>query len=406
MSFDINTGRISEQGLYFQRNIRIAGKTAKTPTKAIPTDKLRRYHEIPPENRSVHEVYRNLDAEDLKEERRGQSTKIRDDLKKASSRVDSESEIVFVFLVFQETRALDRIEAEFLVDLSAEFSDMLVVPIHPRLGRGIRSDEKDEDEEAPIGSAAYHEYRESIELYLEVAKERVPEMPLMGIVPLAGWEYVGELMTMYQDEGVFAYCLNFDDKRITAKTRLGMITPVMRGIARDNLTEEVLTYGINMDTGETDSSLGLKPATDMAGTGIGIDIIGGNHIGMRLPEEVIEDIEQENDTETFDYYDIEEFARKEVPLEDLPQHLPSESSFDPEAVVKKASGSGNSLQKVVNAELMAIATRELQAQINEGDAFDSVSQKRGATPNIQSSQQEARVAFNEGKEQTGLDDFY
>jgi hypothetical protein len=181
---------------------------------------------------------------------------------------------------------------------------------------------------------------------------------------------------------------------------------MMRNIARRGIEEDVLFYGINLSAGSNDAELGMAPAADLAALGLGLDIIGECHVPPRIPAEAFDDEGEE--TVTFELFDETSFARREVLLADLPQELPADSSFDPEYVVKEGAQSKQKrrrLEKLVNAELMGQAATRLQSEIASGTAFQSVTSKRGVRPQTATAYQTVRDGFDDGQNQSGLNDF-
>ncbi|EMA14932.1 hypothetical protein [Haloarcula marismortui] len=397
---NVTTESFSKNGLFPRRRLHVSDKTVDTPAKAIPASKRRGDDpELSDESTGVNEIYRTVDAQQLREERQGESDAIRSSLQRAVNKTN-DGELNVVFLAFEETRALQQVEAEFIVDLLGTYSDVLVMPLQYKLARAVGTD--DEAETVP-----YQEYRTGVNTFIDTARKLHPDAPIMGTVsPRLSWENVQDLMGVYERQDIYAYCLNMDRLKATSKRQVSVIEPMMRNIARRGIEEDVLFYGINLSAGSNDAELGMAPAADLAALGLGLDIIGECHVPPRIPAEAFDDEGEE--TVTFELFDETSFARREVLLADLPQELPADSSFDPEYVVKEGAQSKQKrrrLEKLVNAELMGQAATRLQSEIASGTAFQSVTSKRGVRPQTATAYQTVRDGFDDGQNQSGLNDF-
>ncbi|QIO25020.1 hypothetical protein [Haloarcula sp. JP-L23] len=398
----IETESFSENGLFPRRRLRIGDKIVDTPAKAIPVSKRRDDDpELSDDSRGTNEIYRTVDAQKLRAEREGDSEAIRTSLQRSVNKANDD-ELNVVFLAFEETRALQQVEAEFIVDLLTTYSDLLVAPLQYKLARAVESD--DEDETVP-----YREYRNGVKTFIETVQKLESEMPIMGTIsPRLSWANMQDLMGVYERHEVYAYCLNMDRLKATSQQQVSVIQPMMRSIARRGIEEEVLFYGINMHSGNSDEKLGLKPASDMAALGLGLDIVGECHIPPRMPEEVYDDLGQDDETVTFELFDEDAYGRREVLLAELPQELPECSAFDAEYLVRQGSQSEQTrrrLEKLVNAELMGQAATNLQSEIKSGTAFRSVTSKRGVDRRTATAYQAVRDDFGDGHGQSGLGDF-
>lgn len=403
-NFVIRTETFSDQALFPRRQLQVGDVTVDTPTKAIPVKKLREGETLAPESRGVNELYRTVDTEKLTNDRRRSNSKLANDLQGQAER-GRDDDLTVAFVSYDETHALRPVEAEQLVDVMTVVSDIITLPLFSNLAGAVDEDDGTRD-------ASYQSYKRSVTRFLSAAKERAPDAPLMGVIPTLGREFTDDLMRVYEDYDVRAYCVNFNRRRITAGRQVSMIKPMMYNIARQGIEEQVMFYGINLHPGDRDDALGLRPAADMAAVGMGFDIVGENHVSPPGTAEVFEQMGSskgdEDSPTTFRLFDKEEYAYAEIPLDDLPQHFPNDSAFDPDGVVRTAARSDNlrrRLQKVVNAEQMGLAAAELQDRISSGDAFDHVNGKAGVTPKTAKAFNDVRGGFDDGASQTDLSEF-
>lgn len=385
------------------RRVEVGEVTVDTPTVAIDIKKTREHESVQENARGVNELHRSVNGETLTQALRGDEDAIVSSLQRGHNKT-REDELTVAFISYELTTPISESEAEYLCDVIASFSDVVTVPLMPELARTI-------DSENGTSDPAFRSYVKSVKTFLEVADRVAPKLPVMGVIPILGHEYTTELMDVYGREQVRAFCVNFDRTRITANAKVDIVRPMMNSIARRGIEESVLFYGINLAPGNRDDSLGGRPAADFAGLGMGLDIIGGSHVSPRMPPSAYEDAEAKSgeDTITFKLFDKDEWIYHDVPLDELPEVFPEDSSLDAEHVVERCRRSPknalNRLQKVVNAEQKALAAGELHPEIEDGNLVEYLAEKKGMTPSTTASFQRVRGDFDSGLEQSGLDDF-
>jgi hypothetical protein len=395
--FDITTESLGEDALFPSRTLRVNGKTARTPTKAIPVVDTREHEPVLPESRGVNELYQSVDDERLdKDLKRSQPQTVKK-FRKAINKTQ-EGELNVAFIKYDEMKALPVVYADFLVAVQKQFSDFLTVPLLPQLARNIEPDENG------LSDPRFGSYKKSILRFLEAAEEAAPDMPVMGVLPRLGWEYIDELMELYESHDVRAYCLNFDRTKPTAGAQVATVRPLMKSIANRGIENQVLFYGINIYPGYEDKALGARPAADLASVGMGFDIIGENHEPPRMPADVFEQMEEEGGSEQepieFRLFDKEEYLYRDLPLDELQDAFPADSALDVAHVVARARASPKNakfrLQNLVNAEQMALATGRLRGEIESGSAYEHFTSKSGITASIADACEEVRADFDEG----------
>lgn len=402
--FHIETESFGDDILTPLRRVEVGEVTVDTPTVAIDIKKTREHESVQENARGVNELHRSVNGQALTQALRGDDDAIVDDLQRGYNKTQ-EDELTIAFVSYKPTTPLSEAEAKYLCEeVIAPFSDVMTVPLMPELAQTVDSDNGTSD-------PAFRSYVDSVKTFLEVAGQSVPEMPVMGVIPILGHDYTRELMDLYGREQVRAFCLDFNRTKITANAKVDIIRPMMSSIARRGIEENVLFYGINLAPGDRDESLGGRPAADFAGVGMGLDIIGGSHVSPRLPQPVFEDLEEESgeDTITFRLFDKDDWMYHDIPLDELPEAFPEDSSLDAEHVVERCRRSPknalNRLQKLVNAEQKALAAEELHPEIENGDLIDHLSGKEGVTVSTSTSFQEVRGDFESELKQAGLDDF-
>lgn len=392
-----------QNGIFPLRNIRIEGKKVETPTAATIPGKLRENEEFHPDSGNVSELYRTVGGDDLDDAMRDpDGSQINDDLESQYSSAPDDS-LKITFIKYTETSTLGVTHARYLVDLHAAYSDIITVPLMPKLVRNVKGDLKD---------PSYRSFKKSVAVFLNQVKERYPEAPIMGLIPRLGWEFINDLLEVYEAQGVTTYAFDFDRCKVTTGTQLSMVEPLMQNIANRGIEDHTLFYAINPSPGTKQQGINARPASDIASLGLGFDIIGGCHVSPRMPEEAFEEMEAgqgEDGEPEFRLFDRSEWVYRDIPLNDLPDVFPKESAFDIEAVTARVRRSPTNgryrLQKLVNGEQKSLAAKDLRNALASDQAYPQVITKLGVTGQTQSAYERARNNFDEARFQTGVGDF-
>lgn len=401
--FHIETESFGDDILTPRCRVEVGEVTVDTPTVAIDIKKTREHESVRDDARGVNELHRSVNGQALTQALRGDDDAIVKDLKRGYNKT-RDDELTIAFVSYQPTTPISEAEAKYLCEEAiAPFSDVMTVPLMPELAQTVDTDNGTSD-------PAFRAYVESVKTFLEVAERSAPDMPVMGVIPILGHDYTRELMDLYGREQVRGFCLDFNRTRITASAKVDIVRPMMSSIARRGIEESILFYGINLAPGDRDEDLGGRPAADFAGVGMGLDIIGGSHVSPRIDPSVFEQEESKSGEDTiFKLFDKDEWITRDVPLEELPEEFPEDSSLDAEQVMKRCRRSPrnavNRLQKIVNAEQKALAAKALRPEIEKGNLIDYLSDKKGVTVSTSASFQEVRGDFESELEQAGLDDF-
>jgi hypothetical protein len=397
---EVRTDEFSDDLVAARRTIVGDGIRVETPTAAVQAKKLQKTEDVDPSVCGVQEVYRTFGDDDLTAASRGTNTQFIDDF--ANQAHDVEGMLTAAFLRYTETGELSRSDAAMLVDILAAVGDFITVPLMPKTARLIGED----GTEDPHRDAAYQDYRTSVERLLEMAAERAPEMSVMGVLPMVGWTYMKDLFSLYDQHGVRMYCLNFDRSRITAGTKISMIRPLQRHIAEISREDDVVLYGMNMTAANHDDALGIQPADDFNGLGMGLDIIGGSHERLRGPSEMFEEMEGE---ETFKLFDRIQSGYRQLPPDQIAVAIPDNIEPDGEYIQRRVEAGTQStrrrLEKVVNAQQKAHAADDVRDALNDDRAAEELADRVGVTQTTIEAFRQVRRSFDDGRSQSNLGDF-
>lgn len=381
------------------REIHIGDKSFQTPTAAMPVGRGAHQDTPAEESRGVNEIYRTVTTSQLKDSMRSNSSTIADALRRDYRKTDPESEVNFVFTSYQDAHQIGADEMEHLIDLVAPYTDVLTVPLMPGLVGAIGTG----DDARGVGSPAYQSYKSTVERFIETARRLEPETPIMAVIPPLGWEHIQNLLDLYEQKNIKAFCLNLDRRRITAGTQVAMVRPLARHLARQDMVRGSFTYLINPDPYGQAFAENRRPAADVAAFGMGIDVIGDCHISPGFGGD-----EPDEAPTTFRILDKDTYVYQDVPLETLEEHLPSDTGFDPERIATRSRESPENqlyqMQKLLNMEQIALAGRDVQDN-SRSEIFDHLSHKAGVTEDTQEAFEDVREGLDDGEAQMGLGDF-
>lgn len=391
--FDNTTLTFGSRGLFPRREITTKLKTVQTPAKALPVKHAIDDRGFSHAARGVAEIYQEVDAGKLRELGEDETPGWLNTLSRKVGKA-SEDDLVCVFLAFKETRAITPLEARQLVQVVATFSDVLTVPLQPRLVREMLRDEEDREFETP-----FQAYRTGIERVLMEAAESESEKPVMGTLPPTGFSRTERLLRLYDDHDVEAFCLNFAGRRVTAARQVTRLRPLIEHIGQRRLHEDVILYGINIDATGPKGALGFRPAMNFAPAGMGFDIIGEDHTGLSVSPEVMGGEDDPMMDEDFvRLFDREAIALVEVPLDELEEFWPEETGISPDEYRAGSTGVRRRIRKLVNAEQLALALRDLREAIDaDEDVFEYLRDRVGVTPEMRETFQEMRASFENGR---------
>jgi hypothetical protein len=392
-----------QNGIFPLRNVRVGNKKIQTPTAATLPGRLRKHEEFHSESDDVAELYRTVGGDDLDEAMRDpEGSQINTDLESQFSSASDDS-LKITFTKYTEASTLGVAHARYLADLHAAYSDVITVPLMPKLVRNVEDD---------LTDPSYRSFKKSVVAFLNQVEERHSEIPVMGLIPRLGWKFIDDLLEVYEAHDVTTYAFDFDRCKVTTGTQLAMVEPLMQSIANRGIEEHTLFYAINPSPGTTQQAINARPASDMASLGLGFDIIGGCHVSPRMPEEAFEEMEAKQSDEgepEFRLFDRTDWVYRDISVSNLPDEFPDETAFDAEGVATRVRRSPTNakyrLQKLVNGEQKALAAKDLRDALSSDPAYPQIIDKLGVTAQTQSAYEQTRDGFDEERFQSGVGDF-
>ena len=394
--------QFDSEGVFPLRTIRVNDKSVPTPTAAnLPAKHQGEDGDFHPDSRNVNELYKTASGSDLDKAMRDPNGGELNKGLQSQYKKTNDDELNVVFIKYKESSRLAAEHAVYLSDVMSAYSDLIAVPTMPKLVENV-------DPDNGISDPHYKRFKKSVVTFLNQVDQRHNEKPVMGIIPRLGWEFIDDLLGIYEDYGILAYAFDFQLRKTTTGQQLAMIQPLMQSIAARGIEENVLFYALNPARGGRVGGVNAIPAADIASFGLGFDIIGGRHESPNRPSEVYEQMEEESKT-NFRLFDREEWVYRDVPVSQLLEEFPEESGINPQRVVERVKRSPQNakyrLQQLLNSEQQALAAKDLREELETGEAYSEVRNKMGVTSRTESAYKSVREGFDEERYQTGLGDF-
>lgn len=366
----IHTTEIDPETLSTQKEINIQGKEFETPAKALQVGKLRASENVSSLARGIAEIYKKTNAVALENSRKGW-TGLADGLKRQSKSANDD-EVIISFIEYDDTADLTMENAKEIAKLQTNYGDVLTVPLMVPLVKG--ADDGDERAAPEVSSII-----QNTEVYLEAVAELKIGKPVMGVIPPISQDCTQALVDLYMDQGLRAYCIDFNRRSPMAQSQLdNVVNPLMQTLTGYNLHEKSLVYAVNPNNSRPLAS-GRSTADAMYSYTLGIDIVGDNHIAPNYPEEVFEEIKKQSKNEEVELrlFDGNSVSIVEVPVSDLRSFLPNEAKVPVDRIQKRIAADPDEqyrFEKIINTELIGlylnleggVAPKDIFIDLNSG----------------------------------------
>ena len=393
-TLDIEPHQDGDTGVIVHKTVTISGKQIDTPAKAIQISKSTRYAEVVEEARAVNEIHQQVDGQTIENSRLQSDDKIREGIKDGLKDAQG-GELNIAFLSHQEETELRGSDIRWCVQVLNEYSDIIPTPLMPAIMRGATNDENEPVQE----TTEYENGLRNIKKFLRYAEELDVSTPLMGVLPVRyPWELNQQLLDLYIDAGIRAFCVNFDGKTVSAQEQIDdVVAPLVEDLTDRGLENASLLYAINAKPGNYTNG-DVKSSKDFAALYHGFDVLGENHIPFRAPEHVFERIEKEqkNSPTTIDIFDKGEYVHRRCALSDIDTHFPSDSGVDLQKIkreLRKKDEPPYNIRAILNAEQMSQAARELRVSVQAGNVTDTLSEKGGVGEDEEKTMSQVRSRY-------------
>jgi hypothetical protein len=395
----VKVDTFDDDSLFSHKTIQLGSKSIETPTKAIQIGETTKNDQILDDVRGANEIYFSIDPGKLAKAQQEFKPRFKQNIGQALNKTDDD-EFNFVFAQFGSERKFDDDNLHFLLDTIYSTSDFITVPLMTDLVSAIEEDGDGTD------SIYFDTYKENVKRFIETA-EQINSKPIMGTLPQLPWGLTNEIVELYLDKGIRAFCFDFNGRTVTAQFQLSnMVVPLLREIGRRKLQEEVFFYCLNANRGRGSSETDYVPARDFISLGFGFDIVGDKHMALPKPPDFYEKIDESRPE--IRLFNKDEYYYKNHDYDgDLLDQIPNKTGLDREKI---ASNPGDyhrrKFETLLNGEQQALETIDLRPAIDENRAIEHIEPKSGVDVGVISSLESSKEAFENERQQQRLNDIW
>lgn len=397
-AFDVTPHRslpnylVTTKGIDFKKDGTVTAHI-ETPTRALPVGTLLEGENFSDDSRGICEYHIEVSTSDFENFGEGQER-----VNIEPTNLDGEvhdGEIAIAIIEYTGSMLFSIDAAENLIKELAKRFDLLTCPLMTEQIDEIDIDDNPEN---------YNRFVENTETFLDAAKRVNTEVSVLGTLPVIPWSRIEEesgLIDLYLKHKVEGFCVDFLDKKPTAKTRVERwISPFTKRLASEGLHRTAMLYAVNANRGSNRSGTPGSPAEDFYAFGLGFDILGGRYYSSRggWPDD---------DVIRFRCFDGATFEQLYVALDDLANHLPDNSGFDHRYVLELAEDRAHRprLQDLLEAEQMALAYKEIMKAVHADLGTEYLRRKAGTLGRIEVAMKTAKDAYNEGSSNPSISAF-
>lgn len=364
---DVHTLEVDPETLSTRKKVQTATSKFETPQKALQVGKLRGSETVSPLARGIAEIYTTASAVALTNSRKGSSV-LRDRFGR-QSRSAEDDEFVVPFIQYDDTASLTPENAAEIAKLEANHGDIITVPLMtPLVDAADDGDARDTGHVSAI--------IENTQTFLDAIEELQIHKPVMGVVPIIGEDCTLALLDLYRERELDAYCVDFNRRSPMAQFQIDEIVgPLMERLTASDDRDDHLFYAVNTKNSRPGVDERRTPDR-MYSYAVGFDIVGDNHKSPNWPEEVFEEIAQQNkgSETTLRLFDGENMAVAEVPASDLDSFLPSEVELAVKRIRHRIEMNPDEkfrFRNLINAELISLYL-ESAGGVDPQEIFDAL----------------------------------
>lgn len=377
--------KAEEDGGLFVSNYLERGEgsfVARTPCKAQPMGTLNGEEEIHPDAQNIVELIKKVDSISLSAYISEEESKIKSGMDEKLNTC-SDRAFKFCFWKYMGDFPISKGDAQAIVQLAEDYSDVITVPLQDELLRAYVYDSIDADIDPESDEVSNSEspdllrlYRIGIEHMVEASSDS--ELELVTSVPLLTEEkdddFMKDLIQDYSEmEDINMLYFNLLLKKPTSPGNREVLEKLVGFMKRIGFFDPTLKYVINIMHSYQEED-NLRTAEDIALAAMGFDVIGENH--WRLPNSPQGDYSvnhRQFDTENMVYWRVRN-------LDDLKEVWPSEEDtyLDPSIVHDAESDTEMyRVRRIINAEQAELALHELRNAIDENATKEFIREYNG-----------------------------
>ena len=346
----------NHKSLFRSQRIKLNGKEAVTPLKALDPAKFRFDVSLNEKAFGFNEIYKGLDSRKIStlqndSYEHDRFSRILSNLVRKSQ--PNDLNVCLVKFSSKKTNPFPyEKEIEFLTDVMHSFSDITSIPII----------------DAKIDSSNFSKYLDYLQLCYKTIEE-LNNKPIMGMLPNLPRELYPKLLEFYLTKEISAFCFDFNGQTPDHLK----LRPVMRYLNTKKNLDKTLIYGVNAKPGMVLKNTNVIPSKDFISYGFGLDILGQSHVGVRRPKEFFEKMkravntQQENKKRIFIKSDYGYYTTNIQ--NDISNLYPNDTKIKLDSILHDSQ---QTWQKLFNMEQQSVETSNIRKILNSLDQNETV----------------------------------
>lgn len=338
--------------------LKINNKTIKTPIRSFDMTKLRRDIDLFDSVKGVNEIFKNFNIDKINKFMLGDDdeTKIRKSINTSFNKTSS-GEINFCFILIDDNKLPDGKEIDFITNIGYGYSDATPLPlIHSLFKEGSDAEED------------FKKYTGFMEKSIE-SINRLNNKSILGIIPYKiPSYYIEDLINFYYNNDITSFVFDFGGKVHTGLD--GSIRELMIAIDNLDISNESFTYSCNTIMGKTSKGSNIIKANDIAVYNFGFDVMGDNHIRLKLPKAVADALKKRSNNSDLRLFNTSDYGHyKHDNLNNAKKMYPFDETSVPFEVFEGTNESKKKLsQKLFNSEQIGLELIKYRQLINENES--------------------------------------
>lgn len=218
---------------------------------------------------AVNEIFHSISCERINNIQADSSEEAKYNWQLASETM--QGAINFAFLSYEGANIPSNKDMETIADIQYAHSEVAIVPLCPEL---IKS---------RIGEDLSNSFQAYVQRYINIVKT-LNNKTILGLIPAKlPRQYLPDVLDFYTKEDITSFVIDSDGSSIY--TNLSWLRGLQRELHTRKISEEGFLYNINSNQGKFLKNADSVLAKDFITLPFGIDILGGNHIYPRMPNE-------------------------------------------------------------------------------------------------------------------------
>ena len=347
----------NNKSLFWSKRLKISGKQAITPLKALEPSKFRSDVSLNKNAFGFNEIYKGLNTERVEVLQKDTTEHDRFVREMSNlSRRGQTSDLGICILKYASTKKTNPFptvkEIELLTDVAHSYSDLTPIPIL----------------DAAIDDSNFANYMNYVKsCYLVI--EELNQKPIMGALPNLPRELYPKLLDYYLDKDIHSFYFDFNGQTPDHLK----LRPILRHLNSKKMLDKTFIYGVNAKPGRALKNTNVIPSKDFIAYGFGLDVLGGSHIGLRLPKAFLEkmkkaiDAQQQNKKRIFiksDYGYYRTNAKK-----DVVDVFPKDTNISLDNIINDTQ---KTWQNLFNMEQQAVEASEIRKRLGELKSSETI----------------------------------